>query len=59
MYSFISERMSEVSIGLYMHVYENCVDLCLPASLDNVGFESIFTGDCRCSRNYIIILAVH
>ena len=41
MYSFISEGMSEITTGLYLHVHENCVDLCLPASLDSLTYESI------------------
>ena len=53
MFSFISEGMSEVSTGLYIHVHENCVDLCLPASLVSLAYEIIFTGDCRHSRNNI------
>ena len=40
MYSFISEGMSAVSTGLYIHVHENCVDLCLPASLDSLAMKS-------------------
>ena len=50
----MSEGMSEVSTDLYIHVHENCVDLCLPASLDNSAYKIIFTGDCEYSRNYII-----
>ena len=45
--------MSEVSTGLHFHVHKNCVDLCMPAPLDNLAYEIIFTGDCRHSRNYI------
>ena len=49
---FQNECLKFLYTGLYIHVHEICVDLCLPASLDSLAYEIIFTGDCRHSRNY-------
>ena len=32
-YSYITEGMSELPTGLYIHIYEKCVDLCLSARI--------------------------